>query len=65
MQNPTTTPDQAGSSAAFRLQEGEDWVCPNCGCEIRVRHAGDPSRMQRTQPVTCCCGTPMEHEQRG
>ncbi len=62
MTNPTTT-DMAGDT--YRLQEGDDWTCPNCGCEVRVRHGGAPERMQRTQPVTCCCGTPMQKEQRG
>ncbi len=47
------------------LREGDDWVCPNCGSEVRVRHGGDPERMQRIQPVSCCCGTQMRKEERG
>jgi hypothetical protein len=45
-----------------RMQEGDDFVCPTCGCEIRLRHHGDPERMPRMVPFTCCCGTPMEPE---
>ena len=48
----------------FEMQEGDDFVCPNCGCEIRLRHHGDPARMARMEPFTCCCGTRMEKEQR-
>ena len=40
-------------------------VCPNCGCEIRLIHHGDPAKMQNMQMFTCCCGTRMEKEQRG
>jgi hypothetical protein len=64
MTNPVMT-DRPMAGDEYRLQEGEDWVCPNCGCEVRVRHAGDPERMQRTQPITCCCGTPMQEEHHG
>jgi hypothetical protein len=47
------------------MQEGDDFVCPNCGCEIRLRHHGDPAKMQQMTTFTCCCGTPMEKEHRG
>lgn len=50
--------------AAFRMQEGDDFVCPNCQCEIRLRHHGNPDRMRQMTPFVCCCGTPMEKEQR-
>ena len=49
----------------FEMQEGDDFVCPNCSCEIRLIHHGDPAKMQSMQPFTCCCGTQMEQEQRG
>ena len=55
----------ADASSRIEMQEGDDFVCPNCGCEIRLRHHGDPDRMPRTVPFTCCCGTRMEKEQRG
>jgi hypothetical protein len=51
-------------SDTFHMEEGDDFVCPNCGCEIRLRHHGDPAKMQRMQPFTCCCGTRMDKEQR-
>ena len=46
------------------MKEGDDFVCPNCGCEIRLRHHGDPARMERMGPFVCCCGTPMSKEER-
>ena len=46
------------------MQEGDDFVCPNCGCEIRLRHHGDPAKMQHMQAFVCCCGTRMDKEQR-
>jgi hypothetical protein len=46
------------------MKEGDDWVCPNCGCEIRLRHHGDPAKMQQMTDFTCCCGTTMNKEQR-
>ena len=30
-----------------------------------LRHHGDPAKMPRMQPFTCCCGTPMQKEERG
>jgi hypothetical protein len=47
------------------MQDGDDFVCPNCGCEIRLIHHGDPERMPRMQPFTCCCGTRMDPEEGG
>ncbi len=52
-------------SGMATMEEGEDFVCPNCGCEIRVRHHGDPERMPRMVPFTCCCGTQMRKEAGG
>jgi len=54
----TTTQDRVS------MQEGDDFVCPNCQCEIRLRHHGDPAKMQQMTNFTCCCGTPMQKEQR-
>jgi len=55
---PTTQSDQP------EMRDGEDFVCPNCGCEIMLKHHGDPARMPNMGPFTCCCGTQMapEHE---
>jgi hypothetical protein len=49
----------------MQMQEGDDFVCPNCNCEIRLIHHGDPAKMPNIRPFTCCCGTPMEKEERG
>ncbi len=59
------TMQDAGSSGTARVQEGEDYVCSNCGCEVRVRHAGDQSKMTSgSGTFTCCCGEEMRVEQR-
>ena len=55
---------QTMTSTPMQMQEGDDFVCRNCGCEIRLRHHGDPEKMQRMDTFTCCCGTRMEKEQR-
>jgi hypothetical protein len=44
------------------MRDGDDFVCPNCGCEIMLKHHGDPRKMGQMGPFTCCCGTPMEFE---
>ena len=44
------------------MREGDDFVCPNCNCEIMLKHRGDPAKMQSMQMFTCCCGTKMEFE---
>jgi hypothetical protein len=48
--------DLAGASA---MEDGDDFACPNCGCEIRLIHHGDPAKMAHMEPFTCCCGTRM------
>jgi hypothetical protein len=52
-------------SDEMQMQDGDDFVCPTCACEIRLVHHGDPARMPRMQPFTCCCGTPMQKEHPG
>ncbi len=52
---------QAGGQST-QMQDGDDFVCSNCGCEIMLKHQGDPAKMQSMQPFTCCCGTKMEPE---
>ncbi len=59
------TMSQTDRAATTKMQEGDDFVCPNCQCEIRLRHHGDPAKMEQMGAFTCCCGTPMEKEQRG
>ena len=49
-------------SSMLEMRDGDDFVCPNCGCEIMLKHHGDPRRMGQMGPFTCCCGTPMEFE---
>jgi len=51
--------------AADRVKAGDDFVCPNCGCEIRVRHASEPSRMHMVQAFICRCGVAMAPERHG
>ncbi len=41
------------------MHDGEDFVCPRCGCEIMLKHHGDPARMPNMSPFTCCCGEQM------
>jgi hypothetical protein len=48
----------------MEMRDGDDWVCPNCACEIRLRHHGEPAKMQQMTDFTCCCGTKMHKEQR-
>ncbi len=48
-----------------QMRDGDDFGCPDCGCEIRLRHHGDPARMQRMGPFTCCCGNEMRKEAAG
>lgn len=51
-----------GGRSAQSMKDGDDFVCPNCGCEIMLKHHGDESKMQRMQLFTCCCGVTMEFE---
>lgn len=60
---PMVMPETRQTSAT-EMQDGDDFVCPNCRCEIRLRHHGDRSKMQEMRPFTCCCGTEMEKERR-
>ena len=62
MTTPNTSTQQ--SMDTMQMREGDDFVCPNCSCEIRLRHHGDPTKMPRMVPFTCCCGTQMIKEQR-
>ena len=55
---------QAAQASQTVMNDGDDFVCPNCGCEIRLRHHGDPTKMRQMTNFTCCCGTRMEKEQR-
>ncbi len=56
---------QDDTTSTERVREGEDYVCGNCGCEVRVRHAGDQSKMTSGERTfTCCCGQRMRLERR-
>jgi hypothetical protein len=59
--------DQSTTAQADRpeMHDGQDFVCPNCNCEIMLKHHGDPTRMRQMVPFTCCCGTPMQPEHPG
>ena len=58
MDTTSTTTD----SGTMHMQEGDDFVCPNCNCEIMLKHHGDPAKMPNMRPFTCCCGTQMQPE---
>ena len=51
-----------GTTTQHEMHDGEDFVCPNCGCEIMLKHHGDPAKMERMEAFTCCCGTKMVPE---
>jgi len=55
------TTAQAGGEA-LEMRDGEDFVCPNCGCEIMLKHHGDPAKMPEMGAFRCCCGTAMHPE---
>lgn len=59
---PESAQGSAGGTGTIEMQKGDDFVCPNCDCEIMLKHHGDPAKMQRMEMFTCCCGTPMEFE---
>ena len=46
----------------IHMHDGDDFVCPNCGCEIMLKHHGDRARMTEMRMFRCCCGTDMEFE---
>jgi hypothetical protein len=58
--------DTMQQSDRLEMRDGEDFICSNCGCEIMLKHHGDPARMPNMRPFTCCCGTEMrpEHPER-
>jgi predicted RNA-binding Zn-ribbon protein involved in translation (DUF1610 family) len=53
-----------GQAQSPEMHDGEDFVCPNCGCELMLKHRGDPAKMQPMRPFTCSCGTAMHSEHR-
>lgn len=53
---------RASEAGSMDMREGDDFVCPNCGCEIMLKHHGDPAKMPRMDMFTCCCGSRMEFE---
>jgi hypothetical protein len=59
----TTEHTYAQQAERLQMRDGQDFVCPNCSCEIMLKHHGDPAKMPTMQPFTCCCGTRMEPEQ--
>jgi hypothetical protein len=56
---------QGSDSTMLEMHDGDDFVCPNCGCEIMLKHHGDPAKMPNMRPFTCCCGTQMQPEHPG
>jgi len=59
--NGTASSENPGSGG----YEGEDLVCHTCGCEIMVKHWGDPKAHAQTGVFLCHCGTTMEPEHGG
>jgi hypothetical protein len=55
----TSTSAGAGRSGGY---EGEDFICHTCGCEIMVKHWGDPRSHTQAGVFLCHCGTPLEPE---
>ena len=55
----TSTSPGPGRSGGY---EGEDFICHTCGCEIMVKHWGDPRSHTQAGVFLCHCGTPMEPE---
>ncbi len=62
MDQSTQDMNSGGATEHIDMRDGDDFVCPNCGCEIMLKHHGDPARMPQMQLFTCCCGTPMQFE---
>jgi hypothetical protein len=54
--------DTLRSSDRPELRDGEDFVCPTCGCEITIKHHGDPAKLSNSSTFTCACGTSMRVE---
>jgi hypothetical protein len=46
----------------LEMHDGDEFVCPNCGCNLTLKHHGDPAKVQEMRPFTCCCGTAMHSE---
>lgn len=44
---------------------GEDFVCRTCGCEVMVKHWGDPVVHAQIGTFLCHCGTAMQPEHGG
>ena len=51
-----------GGMGGREMRRGDDFVCPNCGSEVMVKHPGDPQKMPLSGYFTCACGTRMEYE---
>lgn len=44
------------------MQEGDDFVCPVCGCEIVLKHFGPKTRDHELRLFRCTCGEEMHFE---
>lgn len=44
---------------------GEDFVCRTCGCEVMVKHWGEPRSHADSGTFACHCGQQMEPEHPG
>lgn len=53
---------QTSSSERSGSYVGKDFVCHTCGCEIMVKHWGDPESHAQTGVFLCHCGSTMEPE---
>ena len=52
-------------SSTLGAHEGEDFVCNLCGCEVMVKHWGEPRAHAEMGVFVCHCGATMQHEQPG
>jgi hypothetical protein len=59
IQNPPTARRPSGSP---ELHEGDEFVCPTCAAEVRIRHTGDSSEARSMATFTRRCGTSTQHE---
>lgn len=50
------------ASMATGGSPGEDLVCRSCGCEVMVKHWGEPRSSADSGTFTCHCGQRMEPE---
>lgn len=56
------TQPRSGGGTSSSERTGEDFVCSTCGCEVMVKHWGDPQVHAQIGTFLCHCGTAMQPE---